>query len=269
MKFQFTLLILLSVMLIVKSKPISVNKKEIQRKKRQGFADLFGYNGNFNPQSGSNNGFGTNGFNSNLGAQSNNFASANQQINSQNSNGFGANSYGNGFNSNQPFNNFQNSATQNQNNLLGSNQNQLNNFQNSFPQNQNQLNNFQNNPQQKQNNAFGNSQNQYNQLGNFQNNQGYAPFYGATTRPVPVIDPVVMSFTTTKKVSGTTDSNKSSGIPVFTIEAPKENYSKSFDPYFGMTTRKIPKTPQAYWFSRYYGFTAPIAAIPFSNYNRI
>ena len=129
-----------------------------------------------------------------------------------------------------------------------------------------------NNGAQNQN-LFGSSQNnqpqgQNNQLGNLWNNGAKNQvFYGSNSNKSgfePIIDPIYIPKTTSSSVE-----KLSSGIPVYTIEPPKENYSKSFDPYFGMTTRAIPKTPQNYWFSRYYGFTGPIAAIPFSNYNRI
>ncbi|RNA18619.1 hypothetical protein BpHYR1_046175 [Brachionus plicatilis] len=274
MKFQYILISMLSALFFVQAKPFVKNFEDNGRQKRQGIADLFGYNNNFNSQSNTAT-YGTNGFNSIL---SNQGASLNQQLNPQSQNSktssFGANYFGNGVNANQQngqYGNLQNNGFQNQNNQFSGLQN------NGFQNQNNQFSGLQNNGAQNQNNQFSGlqnngAQNQNNQFGSFQNNQGYygQNVFRPTPRLEPIIDPIIMPSTTRKNQGATTNSNdskKSSEIPVFTIEAPRENYSKSFDPYYGMTTRKIPITPQAYWFSRYYGFTGPIAAIPFTIYD--
>lgn len=70
--------------------------------------------------------------------------------------------------------------------------------------------------------------------------------------------------------SSSSSSSTKSDIPVITAKiVAQEFYSKSFDPYAGMTTRPIPVNPQALWFSRYADLSAPIAALPFNNYKNI
>jgi hypothetical protein len=58
-------------------------------------------------------------------------------------------------------------------------------------------------------------------------------------------------------------------MPNYTVKHVPDTYSKSFNPYEGMTERRRPVTPQVAWYSRYYDLTVPIAALPFNNYKNI
>lgn len=58
----------------------------------------------------------------------------------------------------------------------------------------------------------------------------------------------------------------SPSIPLMTVANVADTYSKSFNPYYGMTTMTTPSTPQNLWYSRYADLNYPIAAVPDSNY---
>jgi hypothetical protein len=64
-------------------------------------------------------------------------------------------------------------------------------------------------------------------------------------------------------------STTTTDMPSITVNGVPDTYSKSFNPYEGMTERRRPVTPQVQWYSRYYDLTAPIAALPFNNYKNI
>jgi hypothetical protein len=64
-------------------------------------------------------------------------------------------------------------------------------------------------------------------------------------------------------------STTTTDMPSITVKAVPDTYSKSFNPYDGMTERRKPVTPQVQWYSRYYDLTVPIAALPFNNYKNI
>lgn len=151
----------------------------------------------------------------------------------------------NQWNSNQ-FNVNQANGNQNWNPIWNQNQNQNQNWNQNNNQNWNQNNN-QNWNQNQNNNQY------WNQNNNNNNQNGWKPSYNfMRTTPRP-----------------STSSSTSAYNNYWNYNDAGESYSKSFDPYAGMTTRQLPVTPQVLWFSRYVDLTAPIAAVPFSNYNNI
>ncbi|CAF0958741.1 unnamed protein product [Brachionus calyciflorus] len=242
MNRQFVLLLILSVSIcLIVSKPLARKVAKNPKLKRQ-ISDLFNYNFNQyvpNTMNSGNTGMNNNGYNNNYnsynGQQQQNFNSGsyNGNYNQQNTQNSQYNNYGGGLSG-----------------LLGT----VGNYGNGNNKNQNG---------QNPNHNILTENNRYPDL----ELMGNTVFEHSLTTPSSLFnkDPNNPQNATTK----TSTKKTTSEIPVMTIEPLQENFSKSFDPYFGMTTRAIPVTPQALWFSRYFDFTAPINAIPFSHYNNI
>lgn len=227
MNFKILFLVLFFLTLNVNSKPL-IKKliKPLGRQKRQGFNMYYTTQAN--------------------NYQPFQFGSSNSNNNGYNTNAFNFDFFG-------------------ANNGYNSNQNQYGNDNFNFGSNQNQ---------QLQNNYQGNGY----MTNQPQQNYGYTTpsslVMGPDFRPQPdnnqynsynSYDSMIKSSTS----STTTSTKTTTKIPLITIESPQDSeqvYSKSFDPYAGMTTRPIPYTPQALWYSRYADFSAPIAAIPYNNY---
>lgn len=149
----------------------------------------------------------------------------------------------------------------NQNNYAP-NPNQNGNFNPLFNNNYNNPNNYYNPMPNGNYNPSG-----YNPYNNYQPQNGNRPpFVPPPNGPMPNGSPQQNNqdyyaglYNQFHRTTTTTD------MPSISVGKVPDTYSKSFNPYLGMTLGPRPVTPQMFWYSRYVDLTAQIAALPWNN----